>query len=685
MGQDSTASPRSTLTTCDEPSMKAPLLPKLQEPDEGCQDLTMHRPHLTPQDISVESTPSTGAVMGYPGRLSARKRQGQSAESGAEIPMPCPSLNLAPLQGLPACGYSLPPTPCTMSPAGPANALSKPQTLPHNATHPRPRSALTASFWSTVIGEQRWEEQKPMQIRHPVLESPVICRDPSVTHLGLSGTPSNIPLSYSPARHNKERPPAVHTPDQRAAAYSVARSSSLISDDRSGGSGAADRILVPQPASPPARFSGSQAMHGTPSPPQAGCPRSCPTTLPSLGPDSAFTAFASHPATQSPVSESPTRPLPTLGRLLPGQAGDRMQADVEVGSAGTHLKSFAAVASSLVSSWAAHSESGARPSLARVGRDTSAEASVTARKNSRIPHAHAQLLLAGLPTSSAPFVSPHSQAVDINLPVLKPLSSVNMRQHPLTCRPGPSSNVYSSVTRYPLASPGCRDDMVAVNPHTEEIFMGGLSYDQSQRSPQDSSHALHGEHEIHPLQSEYLYAVSARRSQGNEILDGNIHRGHRESPSSKRPYAELHDGPSPKRARVSTPSESKRFSCDVCGRRFDRRGHLISHIEAVHNRQKLHPCSMCDARFGHSSSLLRHRRTLHEQQPVKAGRVVQGLGQGSSTPPSRQSLPGARAGERGMCMYQFGQEDSTFPPSPTGGSSNLGCATRFGSNEPSAP
>lgn len=81
----------------------------------------------------------------------------------------------------------------------------------------------------------------------------------------------------------------------------------------------------------------------------------------------------------------------------------------------------------------------------------------------------------------------------------------------------------------------------------------------------------------------------------------------------------------------SAPNENKKFKCETCAARFERKGHLETHRTSVHEGQRNHHCTErgCDKSFGHSSSLSRHIKQWHKKESSKSS--DQPSGQSSSS------------------------------------------------------
>lgn len=58
-------------------------------------------------------------------------------------------------------------------------------------------------------------------------------------------------------------------------------------------------------------------------------------------------------------------------------------------------------------------------------------------------------------------------------------------------------------------------------------------------------------------------------------------------------------------------SASKRFVCDICGRRFERNETMKLHRQ-THSGEKSFPCSECNKMFARKKSLYQHKKSVHD-------------------------------------------------------------------------
>lgn len=80
---------------------------------------------------------------------------------------------------------------------------------------------------------------------------------------------------------------------------------------------------------------------------------------------------------------------------------------------------------------------------------------------------------------------------------------------------------------------------------------------------------------------------------------------------------------SAQRGKGKTRSSPRLFECSRCDARFERRGHLQSHINTVHERKRPFQCPRrCGKVFAHRSSLNRHLRITHGCEPDAAGHAA---------------------------------------------------------------
>ena len=59
------------------------------------------------------------------------------------------------------------------------------------------------------------------------------------------------------------------------------------------------------------------------------------------------------------------------------------------------------------------------------------------------------------------------------------------------------------------------------------------------------------------------------------------------------------------------PSDSEKYSCDICGHQVSNKSSLGRHKKIVHNGLRL-PCMQCAYQATTKGSLAEHQRVLHE-------------------------------------------------------------------------
>ncbi|XP_044731247.1 zinc finger protein 184-like [Chrysoperla carnea] len=62
-----------------------------------------------------------------------------------------------------------------------------------------------------------------------------------------------------------------------------------------------------------------------------------------------------------------------------------------------------------------------------------------------------------------------------------------------------------------------------------------------------------------------------------------------------------------------TLNQEKRFTCDVCDKKFARMSHLLEH-NLIHSKEKNYSCDRCGKKFTRQSSLNRHNRQQHAEE-----------------------------------------------------------------------
>ena len=63
--------------------------------------------------------------------------------------------------------------------------------------------------------------------------------------------------------------------------------------------------------------------------------------------------------------------------------------------------------------------------------------------------------------------------------------------------------------------------------------------------------------------------------------------------------------------------KNKDNECEICGRKFGRKGDLGKHVKAIHENIIVHLCDFCDEKFERKWSLKKHVKIVHECDKVK--------------------------------------------------------------------
>ncbi|XP_037543729.1 zinc finger protein 660-like [Nematolebias whitei] len=104
-------------------------------------------------------------------------------------------------------------------------------------------------------------------------------------------------------------------------------------------------------------------------------------------------------------------------------------------------------------------------------------------------------------------------------------------------------------------------------------------------------------------------------------------------------------------------SRQKSFSCDDCGKRFNRRDHLNIHM-IIHTGQKPFACDVCKQSFGHKSHLNRHTRIHTGQKPFACDVCGQMFRDKSHLNAHMRIHTGQKPFVCDVCGQQFGQKST---------------------------
>ena len=58
------------------------------------------------------------------------------------------------------------------------------------------------------------------------------------------------------------------------------------------------------------------------------------------------------------------------------------------------------------------------------------------------------------------------------------------------------------------------------------------------------------------------------------------------------------------------PNKPGAFQCTLCVKSFTRKGNLVVHVEAIHQKIR-HACHLCDKSFSQKSHLMQHIKSAH--------------------------------------------------------------------------
>jgi hypothetical protein len=496
---------------------------------------------------------------------------------------------------------------------------------------PRVRSALTASFWSTVIGEGDSCKGEATQGRCDLIPDHIGISRISAKPSGPEKSTSIFPPYHSPNSNNEEQQILKEVAGVKANALFVAPSSSLISDARSKTGVQATKLPVSLPPMSQEAAYGSYAGADNENRLPARLSHSSKWTMqPREQTQSAFASELSCPTED--FRQDSRQPFPSSAHVVSGCIVNSNQPTekgiTHYGTGVSHSKAFHVLDSEVTGLGTSRVASYAPTALAAFDRGSTGDESSTPRQQSCIPNSHARLLLAAPSTPPAPFSSGYHRTTPTATPVATPASltsssAVGQRNESLSTRDVSSLlDVRTAGRDFSFAQDrNYRTCEATVNQGEANVDQEiNVQLEHLQGRNQNANNRNTGTIGTtrqyitdSPDGRTWNAAISAlQKRQGGQGIK-------RSNPTSGR---DDDDEPNYKVVRMANIVDTKPFKCNRCDTKFDRVGHLQAHIRAVHHKEKPYPCPSCSARFGHSSSLLRHKRTFKHDERVKAPRAT---------------------------------------------------------------
>lgn len=123
-------------------------------------------------------------------------------------------------------------------------------------------------------------------------------------------------------------------------------------------------------------------------------------------------------------------------------------------------------------------------------------------------------------------------------------------------------------------------------------------------------------------------------------------------------------------AKHNCQSKQKQLQCEVCGKRFTKRGNLASHelLHAAESNKELlkmktdttsaikpFPCDICNRRFSHQNTLTKHKRTHTDERPYACDKCDKTFRQRSTLKEHMRVHTGERPYKCDFCNKAFSQ------------------------------